>query len=147
MLLILSFLGANVVGVSNKEVGLISHFALIKKKIKFRNYFVDIRNSERLKKIINKEKPDFIFHLAAQSLVKKSYIYPEETWTTNLNGTLNLLNILKEYKSKCTAVFITSDKVYKNLETKKPYDEKVNLGVQILTVVQKAQQILLYNHI
>ena len=128
MLLILSFLGANVVGVSNKEVGLISHFALIKKKIKFRNYFVDIRNFEKLKKIINKEKPDFIFHLAAQSLVKKSYIYPEETWTTNLNGTLNLLNILKEYKSKCTAVFITSDKVYKNLETKKPYDEKSELG-------------------
>lgn len=128
MLLMLSFLGAKVVGVSNKEVGLISHFSLIKKKIKFKNYLIDIRNYERLKNIINKEKPDFIFHLAAQSLVKKSYINPSVTWTTNLNGTLNLLNILKEYKSKCTTVFITSDKVYKNLETKIPYNEKSELG-------------------
>lgn len=128
MLLILSFLGAKVIGVSNKEVSSPSHFALIKKKIKFKNYFVDIRNFERLKRIINKEKPEFIFHLAAQSLVKKSYIYPKDTWTTNLNGTLNLLNILKEYKKKCTAVFITSDKVYKNLETKRPYDENSELG-------------------
>ena len=128
MLLILSFLGAKVVGVSNNEVGQLSHFGLIKRKIKFKNYYVDIRNSKGLKKIIIREKPDFIFHLAAQSLVKKSYIFPENTWTTNLNGTLNLLNILKEYKHKCTAIFITSDKVYKNLETKKPYDEKSELG-------------------
>ena len=128
MLLILSFLGAKVVGVSNNKVGQLSHFGLIKRKIKFKNYYVDIRNSKGLKKIIIREKPDFIFHLAAQSLVKKSYIFPENTWTTNLNGTLNLLNILKEYKHKCTAIFITSDKVYKNLETKKPYDEKSELG-------------------
>ena len=128
MLLLLSFLGAKVIGVSNQEVGSKSHFGLIKKNIRFKNYFVDIRNYIKLKKIIIKEKPDFIFHLAAQSLVKKSYIYPEETWTTNLNGTLNLLNILRVYKGNCNVVFITSDKVYKNLETKKPYDEKSELG-------------------
>ena len=128
MLLVLSFLGAKVIGVSNQEVGSKSHFGLIKKNIKFKNYFVDIRNYIKLKKIINKEKPDFIFHLAAQSLVKKSYTYPEDTWTTNLNGTLNLLNILRVYKGNCNVVFITSDKVYKNIETKKPYDEKSELG-------------------
>ena len=76
--------------------------------------------------------------MAAQSLVKKIiYIYPEDTWTTNLNGTLNLLNILRVYKGNCNVVFITSDKVYKNLETKKPYDEKSELGGIDLQLLKK----------
>ena len=59
MLLLLSFLGAKVIGVSNQEVGSKSHFGLIKKNIRFKNYFVDIRNYIKLKKIIikNFEKP------------------------------------------------------------------------------------------
>ena len=53
----------------------------------------DIQNYDKLNKAINEFKPDYIFHLAAQSLVKKSYKQPFETWKTNLNGTLNILEI------------------------------------------------------
>ena len=128
LILILKFLGAKVVGVSDKLVTTPSHFQLIKNNINIKNYFCDIRNFKRLRKIINKEKPNFIFHLAAQSLVKKSYINPLDTWSTNLGGTINLLEILREFKNNCTVVLITSDKVYKNLETKRPYNENSTLG-------------------
>ena len=128
LILILKFLGAKVVGVSDKLVTTPSHFQLIKNNINIKNYFCDIRNFNRLRKIINKEKPNFIFHLAAQSLVKKSYINPLDTWSTNLGGTINLLEILREFKKNCTVVLITSDKVYKNLETKRPYNENSTLG-------------------
>lgn len=126
--LMLKFLGAKVIGVSDKLVSSPSHFQIIKDKINIKNYFCDIRNFKRFRKIINKEKPNFIFHLAAQSLVKKSYINPLDTWSTNLGGTINLLEILREFKKNCTVVFITSDKVYKNLETKRPYNENSILG-------------------
>ena len=128
LILILKFLGAKLVGVSDKLVTTPSHFQLIKNNINIKNYFCDIRNFNRLRKIINKEKPNFIFHLAAQSLVKKSYINPLDTWSTNLGGTINLLEILREFKKNCTVVLITSDKVYKNLETKRPYNENSTLG-------------------
>lgn len=128
LILMLKFLGAKVIGVSDGLVSSPSHFELIKKKINIKNYICDVRNIEKLSFVINKEKPNYIFHLAAQSLVKKSYSNPLDTWSTNLGGTINLLDILRTYKKKCTAVFITSDKVYKNIETKKPYNENSVLG-------------------
>ena len=128
LILMLKFLGAKIIGVSDKLVSSPSHFQIIKKKINIKNYFCDIRNLNKFKKIINKEKPNFIFHLAAQSLVKRSYSKPLDTWSTNLGGTINLLDILKEFKKNCIVVFITSDKVYKNLETKSPYNENSVLG-------------------
>jgi len=128
LVLILKFLGAKVIGVSDKLVSSPSHFQLIKNRINIKNYFCDVRNIKKFKKVINKEKPDYIFHLAAQSLVKKSYSNPLETWSTNLGGTINLLEILRTYKTRCIVIFITSDKVYKNIETKKPYNENSVLG-------------------
>ena len=90
----------------------------LKKKIKHR--IIDIRNYKILKKTFLKFNPDFVFpHLAAQALVKKSYLYPVDTWTTNLNGTINILECLKSQKKGSTSVLITSDKVYKNKEIKK----------------------------
>ena len=61
-------------------------------------------------------QPEIIFHLAAQALVKKSYLNPIETFQTNSIGTLNMLIASEKSKNLKAMVFITSDKVYKNLE-------------------------------
>lgn len=123
-------LGAKVIGISDKEVSKPSNFKASKLKNKIIDYRLDIRNKTKLKNILKKHKPDFIFHLAAQSLVKKSYIYPKETFETNAIGTLNLLDSINEIKLKkrCNIILITSDKSYKNLEIKRGYHEKDILG-------------------
>ena len=121
--LCLKELGADVLGISNNVPTKPSHFnvALVKKNIKSKK--INIVNLKKLQKIIYKFKPNFIFHLAAQSLVKKSYSFPLETWNTNLMGTINILESLKNYKKKVTVVLITSDKSYKNVEKKQGYKE------------------------
>ena len=87
----LNFLGAKVVGVGLKpEQGSILFDALdLKKKIK--QHYINIIHFEKLNLIIKKEKPDIIFHLAAQSIVSLSYKFPLETIQTNVLGSANLL--------------------------------------------------------
>jgi len=121
-------LGAKITGISNNIPTNPSHFNQLKIDKKIKNYFIDIRDLKKFKKIINKTKPDFIFHLAAQALVKESYQEPLSTFSTNTVGTLNLMEILKTHKKKCVVVIITSDKVYKNLESKRGYKETSTLG-------------------
>jgi len=126
----LIYLGAEVVGVSNNIPTKPSNFLILKLKKKLKHRILDIRNYDNFKKLVLKEKPDFIFHLAAQSLVKKSYIYPRDTFETNSLGILNLLEILnhKYYKKNSSVVIITSDKSYKNLELERGYKENDILG-------------------
>ena len=73
-------------------------------------------------------EPDFIFHLAAQSLVIKSYEDTPGTWQTNVMGTVNLLESLRKYEGSCNVVIVTSDKVYKNKEWSYGYRENDRLG-------------------
>ena len=91
---------------------------------------IDISNLNKIKKAINQFNPDFVFHLAAQAIVKKSYVNPVETWKANLLGTLNILESLRNLKSKkkIIVILITSDKAYKNFETNKGYKEEDELG-------------------
>ena len=116
-------MGAKILGISNGIPTKPSHFgsSILKNKIKSKNF--DISNKKKLEKTVYKFKPDYIFHLAAQSLVKKSYSSPLETWKTNLIGTVNLLDSLKNYNKKVTVILITSDKSYKNVEKKEGYKE------------------------
>ena len=124
----LKTLGAKVIGISKDIPTNPSNFQLINKDNKIKNYNCDIKDFTKLKKIILKNKPDFFFHLAAQPLVKKSYINPLLTWNSNLLGTVNVLESLRGLKKKCVAVIITSDKSYKNLEIKRGYVEDDRLG-------------------
>ena len=94
--------GAQVFGVSLPPGTNPSHFDELKLKNKVNNHFIDIRNFEKLNKVINDISPDFIFHLAAQALVVKSYQKSLETYQTNFMGTLNLLESIKKIKNKCT---------------------------------------------
>ena len=115
----LSLMGAKIYGISDNKSALFN--LIVDKKVK--SSFIDIRNLNKLKKRINQIKPDIIFHLAAQALVGESYKDPIKTWTTNLIGTINLLEAIRNFKKKCTVIIITSDKAYKNIEQKKGYIE------------------------
>tara|TARA_Y100000590_G_scaffold449643_1_gene588113 strand:+ start:4629 stop:5723 length:1095 start_codon:yes stop_codon:yes gene_type:complete len=121
-------LGAKVTGISINIPSKPSHFEAIKLQKRINHKIMDIRNLKLLKKTFKKYQPDYVFHLAAQALVKKSYSFPAYTWETNTIGTLNVLESLREIKKNCTAVLITSDKSYKNLEIKRGYKENDVLG-------------------
>lgn len=73
-------------------------------------------------------EPDFIFHFAAQSLVRRSYEKPVDTFNVNVMGTIHLLESLSDLKKKCTAVMITTDKVYENNESGSAFKESDKLG-------------------
>ncbi len=124
----LYLLGARVVGISINQPTNPSHFDKLKLKNKIIDKRIDIRNLKDLELIFKKYKPDICFHLAAQSLVKKSYKEPINTFSTNIIGTLNVLECLKKVNKKCLAVIITSDKSYKNLEIQRGYHENDLLG-------------------
>jgi CDP-glucose 4,6-dehydratase len=88
----------------------------------------DIRDLNFLKKTIEDFQPEIIFHLAAQPLVRDSYNDPIETYSTNVMGTVNLLNILREIKSVRSIVVITTDKCYENRESIWGYRETDPMG-------------------
>ncbi len=120
-------LDAKVVGVGLKpEKGSILFKSLELKKI-IKQYFLDISNFNQINKIIKKEKPDIIFHMAAQSIVSESYIEPFKTIKSNTLGSVNILESVRKNKIK-NLIYITSDKCYLNTEKKTGYKEKDALG-------------------
>ncbi len=121
-------LDAKICGISKDIPTKPSLFNALKLKNQISDHRIDIRNLSKLKKIIKNFKPDYIFHLAAQSLVKKSYLDPLNTFSTNAMGTCNILESVKYLKNKCNVVIITSDKSYKNLEILRGYKETDELG-------------------
>lgn len=124
----LQILGAKVIGISNGFPSFPNHYQLLNLDKKILNKNLDIRNLSLLKSFVKKNQPDFVFHLAAQSIVNLSYKDPLKTWSTNTLGTINLLESLRQLKKKCIAIIITSDKSYENLEIKRGYHEKDRLG-------------------
>ena len=121
-------LGAKVYGISNKIPTNPSHFALASVPEIIKDIRLDIKNYIPVKNAISEIKPDFIFHLAAQPIVRESFENPLETWDANTIGTLNLLESLRQYSKNCIAIFITSDKVYDNQEWPWGYRESDKLG-------------------
>jgi len=121
-------LDADIMGISLDPPTTPSHFLSSNIGLNIKDVRLDIRKRKILiKKIIN-FKPDFIFHLAAQSLVGLSYKDPAKTWETNVFGTLNVLESLKKLNKPCNVVIITSDKCYFNEEKKSGYKETDVLG-------------------
>ena len=88
----------------------------------------DLRDKEALKKAVLDFQPDFIFHLAAQPLVRLSYEIPIETFEVNAIGTANLLDAIRLLDKKCNIIIITTDKVYHNNEIDYAYKESDRLG-------------------
>jgi CDP-glucose 4,6-dehydratase len=124
----LNILGARVAGISNSFPSSPNHYKLLNLNNKIVSKNLDIRNLKILKKFIKKYQPDFVFHLAAQAIVKAAYENPIQTWSTNTIGTVNILESLRQLKKKCVAIIVTSDKCYENLEIKRGYHENDRLG-------------------
>ncbi len=88
----------------------------------------DLRDKSALIKAVLDFQPDYIFHLAAQPLVRLSYEIPSETFEVNAIGTANLLDAIRLLERKCNIILITTDKVYHNNEWEYPYRENDRLG-------------------
>jgi CDP-glucose 4,6-dehydratase len=124
----LTYLGAEVIGVSLDKPTDPCNFEVLGLRDKMIHVTCDTRNQDDLKKTIDKYQPEIVFHLAAQAIVKKSYEQPKLTFDTNLGGTVNLLECLRMASGIKAGVIITSDKCYHNLEWPWGYRENDRLG-------------------
>jgi len=123
----LKSLEASVSGISLPAEDLsLYHIAAIEDDIT--SYYCDITQPEELQSAIQKIEPEIIFHLAAQALVRPSYLDPISTFTTNVMGTVNLLDAVKNCESVKSVVIVTSDKCYDNKEWSWGYRETDPLG-------------------
>jgi CDP-glucose 4,6-dehydratase len=124
----LLLMGAEVIGYSNRIPTNPSLFELLKLEKDIHHILGDVRDQECLTKTIQDTKPDICFHLAAQPLVRFSYKDPILTYTTNMLGTLNMLESIRCTNLVKTIVMITSDKCYENQEWDFGYRESDSLG-------------------
>ena len=92
------------------------------------SFIDDIRDLERLRLAISESKPEIVVHMAAQPLVRYSYNNPIETYTTNVMGTANLLEVIRFVDSIRSVVIVTSDKCYENRSLKRGYIESDPMG-------------------
>jgi len=121
-------LGAEVVGVSKDVPTQPAMFEALALNRRIKHVQADIRDLATMRDLMAAEKPDFVFHLAAQAIVSTAYSNPGETMTTNVIGTMNILEVLRLLERSCVAVIITSDKCYDNVEWVWGYRETDGLG-------------------
>lgn len=124
----LTEMGAQVTGIAIDIPTTPALFSVLNLQKHIRHIEADIRDAAELTKILHQEQPDFLFHLAAQPIVSRSYHDPVETMQTNVMGTLHMLEALRTANNNCVAVFITSDKCYENVEWIWGYRETDHLG-------------------
>lgn len=124
----LTSLGADVIGVSIDVPSNPSHFESANITNNIEDHRLDISDSDGLRAVVVKAEPDFVFHLAAQALVRPSYQDPLETIVTNAVGSANVLDALRALTKPAVAVMITSDKAYDNVEWAWGYRETDRLG-------------------
>ncbi len=118
--------GADIVGYSKDIPTHPSHHHIL--ALDYETVSGDICDLEKLQKVIKSFNPDIVFHLAAQSIVRKSYIRPVETFETNVIGTVNVLEACRDTESVRAIVNVTSDKCYENREWPWGYRENDRLG-------------------
>lgn len=124
----LTYLGAKVTGYSLKPLTKPSLFNLANiHKLIDRSIIADIRDYNKLFKEIKESNASIVFHLAAQPLVRMSYIHPKDTFDVNFSGTLNILQIIKKVNKIKTGIIITTDKVY-DIKKNKIFKETDALG-------------------
>jgi CDP-glucose 4,6-dehydratase len=122
----LNHLGARVCGISLDPESRTNHWDLINPGID--DHRMDIRDMDGVMRVVESFRPEVVFHLAAQPLVRRSYKDPIETWSTNVMGTANVLEACRQVDSVRAVVAITTDKVYANQERTSGYREDDRLG-------------------
>jgi CDP-glucose 4,6-dehydratase len=125
---IFNMLGAEVRGYALAPENDLNLYSVIDGDTLCESVIADLRNREKLAAAVTSFQPDFIFHLAAQPLVRLSYQIPSETFEVNAIGTANVLDAMRLLNKPCNAVLITTDKVYHNNETDYAYQETDRLG-------------------
>lgn len=126
--ILLKELGARVTGYSLEPNTDRDNYVQTNLASKLQSYIGDIRDHRKLMQVLTDCQPDFVFHLAAQPLVRRSYMESKETFDVNVMGTINLLEILRSYPKPCAIVIITTDKCYENKESMTGYKEEDRLG-------------------
>ena len=124
----LTELGANVIGYSLKPPTEPNLFESVNLKDKITHIIGDVRDEKHLTAIFEKYQPEFVFHLAAQPLVKTSYKEPKLTYETNVMGTVNVLEAVRKTSSVRDCIIVTSDKCYENREWVYGYRETDPMG-------------------
>jgi CDP-glucose 4,6-dehydratase len=121
-------LGARVHGFALEPSTTPSLFEQLGLSSQLEHEIADIRDAPAVERSIRAAEPDFVFHLAAQPLVRLSYQEPVETYRTNVMGTVHVLEVLRSWHRPCAVVFVTSDKCYLNQERHYAYREDDALG-------------------
>lgn len=125
--LMLQMAGAEVIGYALEPSFTPSLFYLSKIKDGMNSVIGDIRDLDRLQNTFREAKPEYVFHLAAQPIVRESYKHPVETYSTNVMGTVHLLECIRICDSVKSVLNVTTDKVYLNRETENGYQEEEKL--------------------
>ena len=121
-------LGANVTGFSLAPVDKPNLFDVVHVASGMDSHIGDIRDLQQLEHVITEAQPEIVIHMAAQSLVRESYEDPVNTYTTNIIGTVNVLEAVRHVSSVKVLLNITSDKCYENEEWDRPYRETDPMG-------------------
>lgn len=124
----LKILGADVVGYALPPSTNPNLFQIADIPRGMNSVVADVRDFAHLKKIVAQSMPEIMFHLAAQPLVRYSYVDPLETYSTNVMGTVNLLEAVRQTGGARAIVIVTSDKCYGNRESSRGYREDDPLG-------------------
>ena len=128
LLALLNRLEADVMGYALEPQTKPSLYEVINGDTLCKSIIGDIRDAKKVHKTILRFQPDYVFHLAAQPLVRTSYDIPAETFEVNGIGTANVLDGIRMLEKPCIGVMITTDKVYENKEWHYPYRETDRLG-------------------
>ncbi len=124
----LGSLGADVTGYALDPPTQPSLFDALDLAARVNHVVADIRDRERLVAEVRAAQPSVIFHLAAQAIVRRSYADPQETFETNVMGTVNVLEAVRTCPSVRAVIVVTSDKCYQNLETGRAFRETDAMG-------------------
>ncbi len=125
----LRHLGAQVTGYSLPAPTEINNFAASNVRSLLRaHHEADVRDYRQLQRAIEESRPDVIFHLAAQTLVRESYRDPRQTFEVNVMGTVNVLETVRQLNRPCVVIVVTSDKCYENGGEATPHSEADPLG-------------------
>ncbi len=124
----LLLLGADVYGYALAPDTQPSLFEQLGLATRLHHEIADVRDPQSVRASLERARPDFVFHLAAQPLVRRSYSEPVETYASNVMGTINVLESLRSIARPCSAVMVTTDKCYENREHGVPYREEDHLG-------------------
>ncbi len=124
----LNYLGAEVIGIADSIPTEPSNFNASNVSQLIEDHRIDICDKEKVSEIVSSYSPDFIFNLAAQSLVRESYSSPLDTFMVNSIGTANILDAVKKNNKRINCIMVTSDKVYRNNELLRGYNEEDTIG-------------------